>query len=231
LQDSESNRRYEVELQLGKTDESHIIRTLEYWDIERKRYPQYDHVAVIVAEEITSRFLNVIGLFNGNIPFIAVQMHAYRQSDNISLLFTTVLSELHRGTDDEDETVEPTDRYYWEARSSKQILEMTDGLFALVKKIDPAFELKYNKHYIGLAQAGRPNNFVTFKPKREYVVVEIRLERSEEVQQKLEGAGIDLMDYDVRHGRYRLRLTRSEGQKHELLMSDLIMSSYKQAAG
>ncbi len=30
------------------------------WDIERKRYPQYDHTAVIVAEDITSRFLNVI---------------------------------------------------------------------------------------------------------------------------------------------------------------------------
>jgi hypothetical protein len=34
--DEESIRRYEVEIQLGKTDESHIIRTLEYWDIERK---------------------------------------------------------------------------------------------------------------------------------------------------------------------------------------------------
>ena len=30
-------------------DESHIIRTIEYWDIERRRYPQYEHVAVIVA--------------------------------------------------------------------------------------------------------------------------------------------------------------------------------------
>ena len=46
--------RYEVEIQLGTTDESHIIRTIEYWDIERRRYPQYDHVAVIVAEEITA---------------------------------------------------------------------------------------------------------------------------------------------------------------------------------
>ena len=34
LQDSDSTRRYEVEIQLGKTDESHIIRTIEYWDIE-----------------------------------------------------------------------------------------------------------------------------------------------------------------------------------------------------
>lgn len=38
-QDAESNRRYEIEIQLGKSDESHIIRTIEYWDIERKRYP------------------------------------------------------------------------------------------------------------------------------------------------------------------------------------------------
>ena len=42
-------QRFEVELQLGATDETHIIRTIEYWDVERKRYPQYDHVAVIVA--------------------------------------------------------------------------------------------------------------------------------------------------------------------------------------
>ena len=42
LQDSE-DRRYEVELQLGSTDETHIIRTIEYRDNERKRYPRYDH--------------------------------------------------------------------------------------------------------------------------------------------------------------------------------------------
>jgi hypothetical protein len=65
FQDIESNRRHEVEIQVGKTDESHLIRTIEYWDIERKRYPQYDHCAVIVAEDITGRFLNVISLFNG----------------------------------------------------------------------------------------------------------------------------------------------------------------------
>jgi hypothetical protein len=82
LQDAETNKRYEVEVQLGKTDEAHIIRTIEYWDIERKRYPQYDHTAVIVAEDITSRFLNVISLFNGSIPLVAIQMSAIRLGDS-----------------------------------------------------------------------------------------------------------------------------------------------------
>jgi hypothetical protein len=59
LQEADGNRRFEVEVQLGATDEAHIIRTIEYWDIERKRYPQYEHTAVIIAEDITSRFLNV----------------------------------------------------------------------------------------------------------------------------------------------------------------------------
>lgn len=85
LQDTDSKRRYEVELQLGATDESHIIRTLEYWDIERKRYPQYDHCAVLVAEDITSRFLNVISLFNGTIPLIALQLQAPKIDDQIAL--------------------------------------------------------------------------------------------------------------------------------------------------
>jgi hypothetical protein len=97
LQDADANRRYEVDIQLGKTDESHIIRTIEYWDIERKRYPQYDHTAVIVAEDITSRFLNVIGLFNGFIPIVAIQMRAYRLGEHVSLVFTTVLDQLRLG--------------------------------------------------------------------------------------------------------------------------------------
>lgn len=48
LQEPESNRRYEVEVQLGKTDESHIIRTIEYWDIERKRYPNMNIVLLLL---------------------------------------------------------------------------------------------------------------------------------------------------------------------------------------
>src|SRR3990170_5460068 len=76
LSDPETHTRYEVEIQLGATDEAHIIRTIEYWDIEKSRYPQYEHVAVLVAEDITSRFLNVINLFNRAIPLIAIQMRA-----------------------------------------------------------------------------------------------------------------------------------------------------------
>src|SRR5690606_13770127 len=97
FQDVITNRRYEVEIQLGKTDEAHIIRTIEYWDIERKRYPQYEHCAVIIAEDITSRFLNIMSLFNGTVPLIAIQMNALKFGDDIGLVFTKILDELPLG--------------------------------------------------------------------------------------------------------------------------------------
>ncbi|WP_395697243.1 hypothetical protein [Methylocella sp.] len=106
LQDPVTKRHYEVELQLGATDETHIIRTIEYWDIERKRYPQYDHCAVLIAEDITSRFLSVISLFNGSIPLVAIQLRALRVAGKLTLVFTKVFDELTRGLVDEDEEAE-----------------------------------------------------------------------------------------------------------------------------
>ena len=134
LQDSETPKRYEVEIQLGATDESHIIRTLEYWDIERKRYPQYDHCAVIVAEDVTSRFLNVIGLFNGYIPFVALQMSAYKFDDKISLIFTKVMDERSLGLVEEDEQTQEADRSYWETKQgTPATVKMADELLEMIK--------------------------------------------------------------------------------------------------
>lgn len=167
LQDEDSTRRYEVEIQLGATDESHIIRTIEYWDIERKRYPQYEHTAVIVAEDITSRFLNVINLFNGMIPLVAIQMKALSTGNQIGLVFSTVVDQLALGLVDEDEGgQEPTDRTYWESRGSKKTVAIVDELLEIAQIYDPSLKLKYNKFYIGLAKNGQPQNFVIFPQRR-----------------------------------------------------------------
>jgi predicted transport protein len=228
LQDAESNKRYEVEVQLGKTDEAHIIRTIEYWDIERKRYPQYDHTAVIVAEDITSRFLNVIGLFNGFIPLVAIQMSAIRLGDSVSLICSKVLDEMRLGLVEEDEEVQAvTDRSYWEARASKQTLAMTDEMLGVVRALDPDLELKYNKFYIGLAKNGKPNNFAIFRPKRDWLRLEIWLDRSDEMQAQLDKEGLDVMDYDSRWGRYRIRLAAGDTTKHKDFLATLLAKAFR----
>ena len=224
LQDAEINKRYEVEIQLGKTDESHIIRTIEYWDIERKRYPQYEHCAVIVAEEITSRFLNVISLFNGNIPLIAVQLTTYKHGDEYFLTFNTVLDEMDLGLVDEDEEISAvTDRHYWEnKKGTVTTVKAVDEVLSIIIDLLPGYELKYNKFYIGLAQNGITDNFIIFRAKKSFMRMEIRLEQSDELEKEIEDIGLDLMDYDKRDHRYRIKMAKNDIKKHREFIANLI---------
>jgi len=225
LQDPETYKRYEVELQLGATDETHIIRSIEYWDIERKRYPQYEHCAVLVAENITSRFLNVVSLFNGAIPIIAIQMQVFEVGDHVTLVFTKVLDELQRGLVDEDEDAisAPTDRAYWEKdKGTPKTVALMDRMFELVKEGAPESELKYNKFYVGLIKEGRANNYVAFRPKKAFVLFEPKLPRSDEVDALLEDVGIETLEYATRWGNYRIRVTDADFKVHKGLFQDLI---------
>ncbi len=223
MQDPESSRRYEIELQLGKTDESHIIRTIEYWDIERKRYPQYDHCAVIIAEEITSRFLNVISLFNGSIPLIAIQMKAYKFDDQIGLIFNTVLDESRLGLVDEDEEVqEITNRDFWLKRGTDDTLKMADEILEIVNSITPGYALKYNKFYIGLAKDGQPDNFAICRPKKNYMRIELRIPKSTEMDNIIEKSALEEMDYDSRWGRYRILLNKGDIKKHHDVIKNFL---------
>jgi hypothetical protein len=232
LQDS-SKRRYEVEVQLGATDESHIIRTIEYWDIERRKYPQYEHCAVLVAEDITSRFLNVISLFNGTIPFVAIQMQAMNVGTAFTLVFTKVLDEFSRGPVDEDEDAEsaPTDRAYWEQKASKDTVQMADEMLALIHGFDHEFELRYNKYYIGLTHNNQPMNFTTFRPRKNTMNASIHLPVSDDIDKKLNAAGIDLLEYDARGSAYRLSLSRNDVKKNTELLTDLMRAAYTDRAG
>lgn len=226
LSDPETHARYEVEIQLGPTDEAHIIRTIEYWDIEKSRYPQYEHVAVIVAEDITSRFLNVINLFNKSIPLIAIQMRALEVEGVLTLNATTVLDITRLGTDEEDEPGQATDRNYWIARGSTASVAVADQMLALVNEVTPGVALKYNKHYIGLAREGVADNFLTFRARKENLIAEFRIARADEVSALVDDSPLDSLPYDKRWGRYRVRLTANDVDEHRGLLLELIRRSH-----
>lgn len=230
LQDPETYKRYEVELQLGATDETHIIRTIEYYDIEKKRYPQYEHCAVLIAEDITSRFLNVVSLFNGSLPIIAIQMQAFKIGDHVTVVFTKVLDEYARGLVDEDEDAisAPTDRAYWEnEKGTKKTVAIADELMIWIKEIDGTLELKYNKFYIGLSKNGQAFNFVAFRPKKSFMSFDLKIPMSDEIDNLIENAGLDMQDYNTRWGNYRLRLTSNDLKTHKELLSNLIKMAYQ----
>ncbi len=225
LSDPETATRYEVEIQLGATDESHIIRTLEYWDNERRRFPQYEHVAVIVAEEITGRFLNVINLFNQALPLIAIQISALEVNEVITLHATKVLDVALPALEEEDEPGQETDRAYWQERSGAHIITMADELLAMINSDGASLAWKYNKRYIGLQRDRVPDNFITLRPRRQHLRCEFRIEQTEELDARIEQGGVTAMPYDKRRHKYRLQLTPDDLEVHRELLGELIRLS------
>lgn len=227
LHDPENEKRYEVEVMLGKIDESHIIRTIEYWDIERKRFPNYEHCAVLVAEDITTRFLNIISLFNNTIPIIAIQLNALKVGDQLILNFTKVLDEVTVGEDD-DEVIERADRNYWENEGSHESLKLADECLNIIKEIDPDYSLSYNKHYIGLLKKGRPNNFIVFRIKKKFVRVEASLTDMDSCKNILEEKDIEIVSLDKRSGRIKFRITKTDVDNSRETLKQVFETSYKE---
>lgn len=225
-------QRYEVEVQLGATDESHIIRTIEYWDIERKRYPQYDHCAVIIAEDITSRFLNVISLFNGTLPLIAIQMQAINLGEDITKLgeditvsFTKVLdSQKHRPSDKAKKVLDsqkrrsngkaknagPFDRVYWEKeKATTETVALADHMLDILREFDSSLNLKYTKHFINLEKDGKPFNFVNFRAWQEFLGFQLKLPSTPKHDKRVKEANLEF-SYQDSHKHYYIKLKKDD---------------------
>ena len=149
--------------------------------------------------------MNVIQLFNGNIPIIALQLAAYKMNDGeLALVFTKVLDQIS-AADDEEEEYEPTDRKYWEARATKEQLKLVDSIFEQCEPLS-SFEMKYNKFYIGFTRNGIATNPVIFRPRKSYVYMFFyRIREVEPFGSKLDEAGLSY-DYDARRSYIRVRI-------------------------
>ncbi len=169
-----AQKRYVVEIMLGRVDESHIFRCIEYWDLERRRSPRFDHFAVLVAEETTSRFFNVLSLLTVSVPLIVLQMSAFQVEDKITLSFNKLLDE-NLDTRKEKEVPDTGGRQYWEEKAMPGSLQLVDECYQLLREIDPSVSLSYRKSYIGLMQHHRPRNFVTFRMVAGGLMVQCRL--------------------------------------------------------
>lgn len=223
--DGDINKWYEVEIQLGSVDESHIIRTIEYWDIEKRRYPQYDHTAVIVAENITGRFLNVISLFNRSIPLIAIQLKGVKINGAFTLVATRVLDVVQLGMLEGPR--EPTgswDRAYWEQRSSADSMKVVDELLDLVNEVAPDGSLRFNKNYIGLEYDGQARNFASFTPKRRFVTMKFKLPKDDDTDRLIDDSGLHKLSYNVSFGLYQVRIQQDDvkDEQRRKALSDLI---------
>jgi hypothetical protein len=215
--------RYEIEVMLGELDASHIIRTIEYWDVERQRDPDVDHCAVIVAEEVTARFFNVIRLLNRAVPIIAIQLSAFRIGDEVVLHFTRVLDIYEGGGSREDEEgAEPADLGYWTKRTRPESLAVVESIASQISPDKGEPRITYNKHHIALGTDGY--NFCWFYPSRKsmFCWVTIRLEpgKREEAVSQLEAVGIEAENHS--RNQIGFDLDTKTAQEQRELIADIL---------
>ncbi|HEX5051031.1 MAG TPA: hypothetical protein VFZ65_04605 [Planctomycetota bacterium] len=232
LHDQDTDRRYELELMLGSLDESHIIRSLEYWDIERRRYPGYDHVAVIVAEDVTGRFLNILSLLAGTIPMIVLQCNALHVEGNLVLDFVKVLDQTSLRRDDEEAArAEPATHDYWVERVGEAMVKLCERSLAMLNEhAKSPFTLNHNRQYIGLSDGSRSRNFVHFIPKKKFVHVKAAISDAETWVERLAGAGLEVRTSD-NGTMVRVTVLPQDFGKNEGLLRELLTKAVQEYEG
>lgn len=177
LKDPIDNTMYEVEVMLGETDPSHIIRSIEYWDNEKRRYPQRQHFAVLIAESFDRRYFNVIQLLSLNVPMIAIQADLLEVGNEKILNFTKIL-DVYVETEDEEEANSVTENTWrekapWTLDAAKKHLE-------ILLEIEKNIELKFTQSYISIVVNGK-NNYQYDKRTKPNSVVWFNIKEEEKV--------------------------------------------------
>jgi len=180
LKDPSDNTMYEVEVMLGETDPSHIIRSIEYWDNEKRKYPQRQHFAVLIAESFDRRYFNVIQLLSLTVPMIAIQVDLLEVGDEKILNFTKILDVYVEPEEEESKQVTETtwsDKASWTLDAAKKHLE-------ILSESEKNIELKFTQSYISIVINGKnyymydkrtkPNSIVWFNVKEEEKVDAIK---------------------------------------------------------
>jgi hypothetical protein len=227
LMRDEAETYFAVEVMLGALDESHIIRTIEYWDVERQRRPQYDHRAVIVAEQITTRFFNVLRLLNRAIPMIAIKLSAFQLDDASVVIHPVTVLDVIQEVGDVNvvDQVEQADRAYWEKKSDLASLGVMDKIVNALRSSGIEPKLTYNRYHIALASTGY--NFCWFHPRKSaghcHVEFRVTSETRDSALSSLQGAGVDASPR--RADIIGLSLTTKRLDEH----SDIILDMLKRA--
>ena len=190
LKEPTENLMYEVEVMLGETDPSHIIRSIEYWDNEKRKYPQRQHFCVLIAESFDRRYFNVIQLMSLNIPMIAIQADLLEVNGERILNFSKII-DIYIEPEENEEDLKQVNESTWN-KDAPWTNSTAKELFNSLKEKQNRINLRYTQSYISINIDGRnaywlckrmkPTSALFFSVKDD--------EKAEAIKQKLEAKDI-----------------------------------------
>lgn len=181
LKSPEDNSMYEIEVMLGETDPSHIIRTIEYWDLEKRRYPQRQHFPVLIAESFNKRYFNVIQILSLNVPMVAIQADLLEVGDQKILNFIKILDIYEEQAEEGEANI--VNETTWSS-SANWTLQTAKELLSILEGSGPTLKLNFTQSYVALItnrgnaywlyKRSEPKSYLGFKEKNDEKVEAIK---------------------------------------------------------
>lgn len=220
LRDPDNETFYEIEVMLGETNETHIIRTIEYWDIEKKRWPKKQHIAVLIAERINSRFYNVVHLLSLAIPIVGIQANIVSIDGKDALHFTKIIDSYEEPEIELEESKEKTKPEHWKSRYPEQY----EAVVALQKIISVKYanpELVFHPSYVAFGVSGKHRIWLNAR-KNGRISIEIQIPETNHlfVEEILNSAKIDFRK--VGSSQFRWTSSASDIKAAEKTYADII---------
>lgn len=226
LKDPQDNTMYEIEIMLGETDPSHIVRSIEYWDNEKRRYPQRQHVSVLIAESFDRRYFNVIQILSKNIPMLAIQADLLEVDGNHVLHFSKIL-DIYVEPHDEEQSM-PVTEQTWQEKAPWTLEAAQEFLSSIAGDQEGAY-LNFTQSYISIVVNGgnayafekrtQPNSAVSFIVKDD--------ERAQAIRDRLTSDSI-YFNFNDNYKNFSLTVDkRFIGENHDLLAA-IHAERYKQ---
>jgi len=250
FQDKNSNKVYEVEIQLGRLDESHLSRAVGYWNVERKKYPLYKHHAVVIAECIEERMLDLTKLFKEDVPIIVIKMTADKKENRIICLKFERIPENKRNDTEENNNnavkyeskpfkesdiyipFTESDIYFGENKASETEKEMVDKICSLLQKIDPSMKIYYTKNYIGFKKEYY-DQFVLIEPRCSSVDKSMLNQSNEKEPKKVYKESDGFVFIEVQKDAILLKLVLKQSSETEIKINEwgFIPGRYQKKGG
>ena len=189
-----SRERYVVEIQRDESDETHTVRMLEYLCRERKRVPDYNYSAVLVAENIVQgRFFNVLSMLGEHIPIIAINVLAAKLPDGkFGFAFSHALdiNVVPTETEDSDTPQKDVSEDTWREEYGDNTVDLANKIR---ERLGDNIGKYFTKSYAGIEdpQQGRTAK-CKIHPQQSKVWVRFNIPKSEEWDERIAGYGLHL---------------------------------------
>lgn len=254
FKDKNSSKMYEVEIQLGQLDESHLSRAVGYWNVEQKKNPLCEHSAVVIAEKIGDRMLDLIKLLKEDVPIIVIKMTASEKEKGIICLkFERIdLNKSNDTTDDNGDAIK-------DDKASETASKEVNKIYGFLKEIDRSMKINYTKNYIGFKKEyddqfvfielgyssvekstskqsneketkvkvyKESHSFVFIEVQKDGILLKLVLEKSHETEIEIKKRGFNPESYQRKGRAYPIKIYEKDLKDKEDPLRELLQMTY-----